>query len=232
MVNVNRTIPSLPGSARDLRILLVDDHQLFRDGLRLLIESENGLRLAAEAPDAREAYRIATAQEMDLALLDISLPGTSGLFAARELRRLLPDMQIAFLTACVDLQTVRQALATGARGYILKDQGADDVIAAIRAIARGEQYLAPQVKTLLQSSAPLDRGDGRSSSLSVLTHREREVFDLLVRGFGNPAIARELCIAVRTVETHRARILSKLGLHSMADLVRFAARLDLLPKAL
>jgi two-component system, NarL family, response regulator NreC len=204
-----------------VRLLVVDDHRLFREGLKALLETAPDLEVAAEAGDAREAVGLAEKVLPDLIVLDVGLPGSNGVSAIPDLRRAAPRARILVLTMHTTHEYIRLALGAGAVGYAVKDQTAPEIVGAIRAVARGERYLAPQLpqSLLQQRTGPITGGP-----LHSLSPREREIFDLAVRGFSNQGIAGQLCISVKTVETHRAHINKKLGVHSAAELIRFAAR--------
>jgi two-component system response regulator NreC len=189
--------------------------------LRTLLENEGDLVVSGEASSARQAYELADAKHPDLIVLDVSLPGVDGVAAARELKRRLPEARILMLSMYRERHMVAQALASGANGYALKRQPPEQVLSAIRSVARGDRYLAPEL-------GPVEEKDEHTGPLDPLSPREREVFQLLVRGFSNPRAAKELCISVKTVETHRTHIHHKLGVHSVAELMRFAAMNDLL----
>jgi two-component system, NarL family, nitrate/nitrite response regulator NarL len=204
-----------------VRLLVVDDHRLFREGLRALLETAPDLEIAAEAGDSRDAVHMAAAIQPDLIVLDVGLPGSNGVAAIPDLRRVAPRARILVLTMHTTHEYVRLAFAAGAIGYAVKDQTALEIVEAMRAVARGEKYLAPQLpQSLLQQRT----GSISGGPLHALSPREREIFDLAVRGFSNQGIAGQLCISVKTVETHRAHINKKLGVHSAAELIRFAAR--------
>ncbi len=205
-------------------VALVDDHQLFCEGFSALLETCSDLELVAQANDATAALSTLASLRPDVVIVDLALPGISGLGLARELLRLDPKWRIMALTMFRDQQRVAQALDLGMLGYATKDQSASEVIGAIRAVARREHYLAPGL------SRPKNGSPGAPElGLESLTPREREVFDHTVAGQSSAAVASQLAISKRTVETHRARILRKLGAHSATDLVRLAARLGLLP---
>lgn len=163
-------------------------------------------------------------------VLDVSLPGMNGFAVTRELRRRDPRCKVMMLSIHGTDENVIEALDAGARGYALKDQLAEEIVAAVRIVARGDYYLAPKIpKAVLDRHLRRRRGEEpKSSPLEELSNREREVFDLVVRGFTNESASRELTISVKTVETHRARINRKLAVHSTAELVRFAAMRGLL----
>ncbi|MEO6420307.1 MAG: response regulator transcription factor [Polyangiaceae bacterium] len=213
-----------------VRIALLDDHQLFRDGLSAVLFGHPDLTVVAEASTGRALLDQLSDAKPTLVVLDVSLPGMNGFAVSREIRRRDPRCMVMMLSMHGSDENVTEALGAGARGYALKDQLAPDILGAIRAVARGEYYLAPKIpEALLQRHLRKDdRQRDPRSPLDELSTREREVFNLVVRGFTNDALSRELIISVKTVETHRARINKKLGVHSTADLVRFAARRGLL----
>lgn len=207
-------------------VVLVDDHQLFREGLRALIELERDLRVVGEAGDARAAYDAVEAFHPDLVVLDMSLPGSSGVTVARELRRRNPREKILALSAHLSKHHVTEALDAGVLGYASKDQSAVQILEAMRQVADGVAYLAPDIsKVVLDDYVRRRRGDRVGGGpIDALSTREKEVFELLVRGFANAGIATQLSISRRTVETHRAHILAKLGVHSIAEVFLFAAQ--------
>lgn len=219
---------------RQTTVALIDDHRLFREGLRSLLSTEPDLKVVAEASNAQEAYESVRATSPDVVVLDLMLPGVSGVLIARELLREDPQRKILALSMVNDEQYIAQALEAGVLGYASKEQATVEVVAAIRRVAQRLPYLAPGV-----SGAAIDdlrrrarsgrEGHEGEAPLATLTRREREIFDLTVQGLATADIARQLLISKRTVETHRARILRKLKAHSATDLVRLAARLGLLP---
>ena len=208
-----------------LRIALIDDHPVYRAGIRAVFAAEGGLEVVAEAGDAREGYAAVEQTQPDLVLIDDSLPGPDGLTAAREILRRDPGRRLLMVAARVEESTVADALALGALGFLGKDQPIADLLEAVRAVADGRTYLPPSISAAAVQ-ARLRRG--RTGPLSVLSSREREVFQLLVRGYRNEQVSTHLDITRRTVETHRSRILKKLQVHSAAELIRLAARHNLL----
>jgi two-component system nitrate/nitrite response regulator NarL len=205
-----------------LRLVLIDDHLLFREGLRGLISTEPDLAVVAEGADAREVYPLIDAEAPDIAIVDISLRGSSGIAATQEIVRRRPDCKVLILTMHANEDYAAQAFAAGASGYALKDQGMSELLEAIRVVARGGRYVAPSLP------ARVLEGERTVHPLGALSPREREVFDLIVQRQSNRDISNYLCISIKTVETHRASINRKLGAHSTADLVRLAARLGLI----
>jgi DNA-binding NarL/FixJ family response regulator len=213
------------------RILLVDDHELFREAMAALFAKQADIELVAEARGADDAYSLIGAAQFDMILIDLALPGVDGVAAIRELRRRGARQPILVLTMHTEIDFVVEALAAGASGFALKRQPSGEILEAVRRVAAGTRYLAPQINPDSVQAALADRvgrkGDG---PLAVLSPREREVFGLLVAGRANQAIADELSITVKTVETHRTRVLRKLRVHSIVELVRLAARHHLVPE--
>jgi two-component system response regulator NreC len=204
------------------RVALVDDHPLFRQGLRALLEGEADLEVVGEAADARRAYELAESRHPEVIIVDVSLPGIDGVGATRELTRRLPHCRVLILSMHSEPSLVQQSLQAGALGYAVKTEPPQEVLAAVRATARGQRYLAPSL------SVDEAQADGSADPIASLSQRERDVFQLLVRGFSNQRASKELCISIKTVETHRTHIHQKLGVHSVAELIRFAARHHLL----
>jgi two-component system response regulator NreC len=212
-----------------LRLVLVDDHQLFREGFSALLQREQDLVIAGEAVDARSAYDVVEATNPDVVLVDVGLPGVNGIAVVRELVRRERQRKALVLTMHGEEEFVAQALSAGAVGYVLKHQPHREVFDAIREVAGDKVYLSPRVsRIVVDDYLRMQRGDrAQSGPLGLLSPREREVFDMLVRGYTNDVVGRHLSISVKTVETHRAHILKKLRLHSIAGLIRFAARHNL-----
>jgi DNA-binding NarL/FixJ family response regulator len=203
-----------------IRIILVDDHQLFRAGLRALLTVEPAFEVVAEAGDAREAVTCVETVPHDLVIVDVTLPGSNGIALIRELKRRQKRLPVLVLTMHQHADYVVDAFAAGANGYALKLQSEAEIFEAIRTVGSGGTYAAPAIAQLVRGSATPAHG----SVLASLSAREREIFDLLVRGYTNAEVAKQLFISVKTVETHRTRILRKLDVHNIGDLVRLAAR--------
>lgn len=213
-----------------LRLALVDDHRLFREGLRAVLAREPDLEVAGEAEDARGAYELVEQAQPDVVLMDVGLRGMNGIAATRELARRRAPGRVLMLTMHAGEDFVAQAFTAGAAGYALKSQSSPEIVEAVRVVARGRAYLCPQISRLAVEDFLRGRRDEEHDPgpCDTLSPREREIFDLLVRGHSNAMVAKELCISVKTVETHRAHILKKLHVHSMVELLRFAARHDLI----
>jgi len=205
-----------------MRLMLVEDHAVFRSALRELFATrEPSFEMVAEAATAQDAWRLADQHQPDITIMDLFLRGESGISATRELCRRHRGARVLILTAVDNPCFVREAFAAGARGYALKEQSAEEIFGAVRVVAGGARYLPPRFDPELMVEG---RQDAQSEGLfGQLSAREREIFDLVVAGHGNQRIAAELFISVKTVETHRARINRKLGVHSGVELVRFAA---------
>jgi two-component system response regulator NreC len=207
-------------------IMLVDDRDLFREGFRLLLQSQPDFDIIAEAATPSDAYQKIETLLPDVAIVSAELHGLGGTAITRELTRRAPRTKVLILSARHDDDSVHQALVAGARGIVLKSQPSAQVFEAVRAVAQGHAYLAPAIsQVVLQDHLRLRRGETtQSGPCDALSRRERDVFELLVRGHSNRHIARFLGISPKTVETHRAHVLRKLGVHSIVDLIRFAAR--------
>jgi DNA-binding NarL/FixJ family response regulator len=211
------------------RIVLVDDHELFRRGLAALISGRPECAIVGEADNARSALSIVEQAGPDVVVADLALAGENGISLTRALIRRDDKYKILILTASVSIEYAAQAFAAGALGYSVKHESADSLFRAIAAVAAGRRYVSPMLpQEAMQSLLDAGRKRGPLGSLSV---REREVFEMLVRGLDNRAVANHLFISVNTVETHRARIMNKLEIHSLSDLIRFAARHGLLLEA-
>jgi len=202
------------------RILLVDDHAVVRQGFKMILDAQSDMEIVGEAGNGREAVELAAQLRPDIVVMDVAMPELNGIEATRRVIAAGPHIRVIALSMHKDSVYVREILRAGARGYLLKDSGADDLVKAIRAVAGGESYLSPAV-----SNAVLD--DYRkhvTNPIDLLTSREREVLQMLAEGKTNKEIAVVLNLSVYTVDAHRGRIMEKLNLHSINELVRFALR--------
>ena len=202
-----------------IRVLIVDDHAVVRSGLRLVLEREDDIEVVGEAGNADEGVRVARLEKPDVVLLDVVMPGRSGIEAAAEVIEASGGAKILVLSMQDDPSYVREAFAVGASGYLLKEAADVEVVQAIREVASGNHYVHPSLGARL-AQAEVDAA--KKSADDPLSDREREVLRLLALGHTNQEIAKELFISVRTAETHRAHIMRKLGLSTRADLVRYA----------
>lgn len=209
-----------------VRILVADDHHVVRTGLRALLESKTGWQVCAEASNGREAVEKAGHLKPDVAVLDIGMPLLNGVEATRQIRKLSPQTEILILTMHDSDQLVQEVLGAGAHGYILKDDADRNLIAAVDALRRHKPYLSSRVSEAASNAGEPSAGGPASNhpSRNRLTPREREIVQLLAEGKSNKEIAGFLGISVKTAETHRANIMLKLDFHSLADLVRYAVR--------
>jgi DNA-binding NarL/FixJ family response regulator len=205
------------------RILLADDHALVRRGLRLVLESEPDLEVVGEAGNGAEAVQIGIQDEIDLAILDLAMPRLTGIQAASQLARQLPDLRILILSVHDNEQYFFEALKAGASGYVLKSAADRDLVDACRAAMRGEPFLYPKaVSAVIQDYLARAGEGGRSSEL--LTPRELEILKLIAEAHSTKGIAELLVISPKTVERHRANILEKLGMRDRVELTRYAIR--------
>jgi DNA-binding NarL/FixJ family response regulator len=208
------------------RILVADDHALVRQGLKYVINAEHDLEVVAEAADGAEAVKRALAEDIDLAILDVSMPRMTGLQAARELSRMRPELRLLILSMYDNEQFLFEALKAGASGYVLKSGADDDIVDACRAAMRGQSFLYPSAVGALVRDF-LDRS-GKDGDYDPLTPRELEVLKLIAEGKSSRQIAELLVVSIKTVERHRADILHRLGLRDRVDLTRYAIRRGLI----
>jgi two-component system response regulator NreC len=203
-----------------IRILLADDHAVVRQGFKMILSVHPDMEIVGEAGNGREAVQLAEELRPDVIVMDVAMPELNGIEATRRVTEAVPHSRVLALSMHKDSVYVREILRAGARGYLLKDAPAGDLVAAIRALASGEGYLSPAV-----SNAVLD--DYRkhvTNPIDLLSSREREVLQMLAEGKTNKEIAVILNLSVYTVDAHRGRIMEKLNLHSINELVRFAVR--------
>lgn len=205
--------------AASIRVLIVDDHPVVRSGLRRVFEREGDIELVGEAGTGREAVFQARSLKADVILLDVAMPGQSGLEVLPILVREHPEVKVLMLSMLDDPRYVREAFDAGAKGYVLKEAADIEVVAAVRAVARGGRYVSPELGARLVTG---DSEAARRAEEDPLSKREREVLRLLALGYTNQEIAARLYISVRTSETHRAHIMQKLRLGGRAELVRYA----------
>jgi DNA-binding NarL/FixJ family response regulator len=208
-----------------IQLVLLDDHPLFREGLRAVLDADPEFHVVGEASNAESALALVADKRPHVVIVDITLPGSSGIELTREVVKRSPDSRVLVLTMHSRPELAAESFGAGARGYALKTELPGQIVEAVRSVARGEVYLSPAIPR-----AVLDGSTSGLDPIHGLSPREREIFDLAVRGFSNDNIARELQISIKTVQTHRAKINHKLGVHSTGELVRFAAKRGLLPE--
>jgi DNA-binding NarL/FixJ family response regulator len=206
-----------------IRVILADDHTLLRAGIRALLEDLPDVEIVAEASDGLEAVAQAGAHRPDVLLMDIGMPLLNGLDAAGRVAQEWPEVKVLILSMHKDEAYVRRAVLAGAAGYLLKDSDTEELGLALRAVARGQTYLSPAVSTHLVAGFRR-LADEAAGPADGLTPRQREVLRLIAEGETTKAIARVLGISVKTVESHRAHLMERLGIHDVAGLVRFAIR--------
>jgi two-component system response regulator NreC len=216
-----------------MRVGLVDDHLLFLDAMTTLLAGDPELEVVGGARDARSAYRLVQEKQPDVLVLDLALDGVSGLTVTREVKRMdLPGgkvPRVLMLSMYSDEEHAAEGLAAGASGYACKQQGGPELLTAVKSVGGGRSYLAPQLdRAVVEEKLRMHQRRGGPDAVALLSPREREIFDLLVRGFSNDAIGAQLFISPKTVETHRSHIMTKLRLHSIAEMVRYAAQHGLL----
>jgi two-component system, NarL family, response regulator NreC len=208
-----------------IRILLADDHTVVRDGLRALLEKQPDMAVVGEAADGRDSIRLAEEHAPDVVVMDIAMPNLNGIEATRRILAANPATAVLMLSMHQDESYVLRSLKAGAKGYLLKDSLRTDVIEAIRAVSQGRSYLTRKVSRMLQEDYMRQlESRGLDDSYDLLTDREREILQMVAEGRSNKEVAGLLNISSTTVETHRAHILQKLGLHSVPELILYAVR--------
>ncbi|MEP0806691.1 MAG: response regulator transcription factor [Chloroflexota bacterium] len=206
-------------------ILLADDHQVLREALRLLLETQPDFHVIAETGDGLEAVALAEKHKPDVLIVDMMMPGLTGLEVARRTKRLSPATKVIVLSMYDAENYVVESLAAGAAGYVLKQSSSQELVSAIRQVLAGGLYLSPSLnERALQSYAQRAREAHVEDPFDLLTDREREVFQLAAEGLNNPQIAERLSISARTVEMHRSHLMQKLGLKTQTDLVKYAVK--------
>lgn len=211
-----------------VRILLADDHDVVRHGLCEMLNSQPGWEVCGEASNGREAVRIALKLKPDVAVLDLSMPELNGLEATRQIRKELPQTEVLIFTMHETEQLIREVLAAGARGYVLKSDAGRSLVAAVEALSHHKPFFTAKVsETLLSTYLKFNVKPDGDSVFHVLTDREREIVQMLAEGKSNKEVASLLSISVKTVETHRATIMRKLGINSIVELVHYAIRNEL-----
>lgn len=214
------------GAKRAIRVMLVDDHSVIREALRMLLESQPDIEVIADVENGREAVAAAERLTPDVVLMDLVMPGLNGLEATRQIRKISPSTKVVVLSGFVDEDQLIAAVGAGAAGYLVKKSGVDELILAVQSVNRGNRYFSSSLQSGFDLSEVLyqaKRGRNRSSA-DRLTPREREVLQLIAEGYTNQGIASELVISVKTVEAHKSHIMAKLHARNRTDLIRYALR--------
>jgi DNA-binding NarL/FixJ family response regulator len=206
-----------------MRVLLADDHKMIRDGLRRLIESQEGMEVVAEAGDGRAAVRLARELKPGVVIMDISMPGLNGIEATRRIVKEVPGVKVIALSMHTDKRFVSEMLRAGASGYVLKDAAFEQLVSAINCVMEQKVYLCPPLADVSSKGATCSPRTA-STAFSVLTGREREVLQLIAEGRSTRDMASLLNVSVKTIETHRMQIMRKLDIHSVAELTKYAIR--------
>jgi two-component system response regulator NreC len=203
-------------------VMLADDHTLVRAGVRKILEAHSGFSVVGEAADGRAAIAALKQQPVDVLVLDLTMPGMDGFEVLRRAKSVRPEIKVLVLTMHASAEYVARAIREGADGYLLKDSAVQDLVAAIQAVMAGREYYSPPVQRELSEMVRGNAGGKRRTE--PITDREREVLKLVAEGLSTKEIATRLDISTRTVETHRANLMRKLGLHSVARLTQYAIR--------
>jgi DNA-binding NarL/FixJ family response regulator len=208
-----------------IRILIADDHLVIRAGLRLLLEKHEDFAVVAEADDGRQAVDLAAQHKPDVAVVDVAMPNMNGIEATRQMTAADPSLAVVMLSMYTDETYVMRALRSGAKAYLLKSSAETDLIQAVRAVREGKSFFSPVVSRMLLEDYVRQMGQkGVEDSYDLLTSREREILQLIAEGKANKDVAAHLNLSLHTVETHRTRILQKLNLHSVPELILYAVR--------
>ncbi|MCS7038055.1 MAG: response regulator transcription factor [Anaerolineae bacterium] len=205
-----------------IRVVLVDDHAIVRTGLRMLFQAEPDIAIVGEADSGEAAIAAVTALKPDVVVMDIAMPGMSGIEATRRIKAISPETAVLALTMHEEEPYFFQMLEAGASGYVPKRAAADDLVSAVRVVAQGQVFLYPSLARLLVEDYLQRETTGQSEETDLLTPREREVLTLIAQGLTNREIAEALVISVKTVDRHRENIMHKLNLHSRVELVKYA----------
>lgn len=207
-----------------MKILLADDHRLMRDGLRALLERESGFEIVGEAADGITAVQLSRELAPDIVIMDVAMPDLNGIEATRRIKAELPEVKVLALSMHADRRFVKRMLAAGASGYMLKACAFEEVAKAARAVMAGRTYTSPRITDLVLEDYIHQLSGAADEEGTLLSDREREVLQLLAEGKSSREIADRLHVSVTTVDTHRKHIMDKLGLHSVAELTKYAVR--------
>ena len=210
-----------------ISVFLVDDHRVLRDGLRILLDTQDDIEVIGEAEDGNGTIKGINSKRPDVVVMDITMPELNGIDAAQVIHETLPEVGIVILSIHSDLEHIFRALQAGAQGYLLKESAGSEVISAVRAVYLGRRYLSPSIRDLVMEAYLNNRQI--QSPLELLSMREREVLQLTVEGSSSAAIAERMNLSPKTIETYRSRLMGKLGVHDLTELVRFAIKHGITP---
>jgi DNA-binding NarL/FixJ family response regulator len=210
-----------------ISVFLVDDHRVLRDGLRILLESQDDIKVVGEAEDGNKAIEGITDLKPNVTVMDITMPELNGIEAAQVIHETLPETGIVILSIHSDLEHIFRALQAGAQGYLLKESAGSEVISAVRAVYLGRRYLSPTIRDTVMEAYL--QNHQIQSPLQLLSMREKEVLQLTVEGHSSAAIAERLGLSPKTIETYRSRLMGKLGVRDLPELVRFAIKHGITP---
>jgi two-component system, NarL family, response regulator NreC len=210
-----------------IRVILVEDHQIVREGLKALLDGRDDIEVIAEADNGRDAVEAAKRDQPDVVVMDLNMPGLNGVDATKAIREHAPNTRILILSMYSTEEHVRPAIRAGAGGYLIKGSGLSDLVAAIQAVAAGNAFFSPEIAKIVLDDSRRVGGGSQDRGSTELTPRERQVLKLVAEGQSSPEIAKTLGVSVKTVEGHRGRIMSKLDAKNVAGLVRHAVRLGL-----
>ena len=217
--------------AEQKRVIIIDDHPLFREGLKTIISRDDQFKVVGEAGSGHEGFGIAKRLKPDLVVVDISLPDQSGIQLTRDLRQLLSETKILIVSMHSKIDYIAEAFQAGATGYVVKESASERLLQGLKSVAKGDYYLDSSVSHAVVENlmkSPLKAAKITDADYATLTPREQEVMRLLAEGLSSKTVAEKLFISPKTVENHRANIMNKLGLHSTIELVRYAAKLGLI----
>jgi len=217
------TASPLRNEGRSIRVLLADDHELVRSGIRSLLKQMPGVEVVGEASNGREALELVRSELPNVVLMDIAMPTLGGLETLPRIAKNFPNIKVVILSAYGTEDYVRRAFRSGASGYLLKYAATDELERGIRSVAQGETYVSPSISRVIINSY-LERDDGELSSIERLTSRQREILQLIAESKNTKEVASTLGISVKTVETHRLQLMARLDIHDVPGLVRYAIR--------
>jgi two-component system response regulator NreC len=207
-----------------IKVLVVDDHTILRQGIKALLDNQEGIEVIGEAKDGREALSIIEETLPDVILMDIAMPGLNGLEATRRIKKKFPRMKVLVLTMYTNEEYIFQILNAGANGYLVKETAFQDLISAIKAVYKNEAFMSPSISKKVINSYIKKAQDDEAKTCEVLTTREREILQLIAEGNSSKKIAELLFISPKTVETHRTHIMDKLNIHNRTGLIKYAIR--------